>query len=161
MVNAEELYQCIWRNPERTMMHIFPDAKDYKTITKKISSENLKEIESRAGKLLPGQREAFQYYELTGDSNILLGYIFASTQKGEYGSIEFVFGLDKNSKIKKIYIQRSRERNNDFKNKEFLDQFTGKSIKDIETGEFKNSLGMQAVLSGIKKELTAFDVLGK
>ena len=45
---SEETYQCIWRNPERTMIRIFPDAKDYKTITKKISAEDLEVIEERA-----------------------------------------------------------------------------------------------------------------
>ncbi len=158
---SEESYTCIWRNPERTMMRIFPDAKDYKTITKKISSENLKAIEDSAGKLLPGQREVFQYYELIGDKNTSLGYIFASTQKGEYGAIEFVFGLDKESKIKGIYIQRSRERDKEFKKKEFLGQFTGKNFKDIEGLKFKDTIGTRAVISGLKKEMTAFEVLNK
>ncbi len=155
---AEESYMCIWRNPERTMVRIFPDAMDYKTVTKKISSENLKKIEDRAGKLLPGQREVFQYYELTGNSTSL-GYIFASTQKGEYGAIEFIFGLDKESKITAIYIQRSRERDKEFKKKEFLSQFVGKNLKDIENLKFKSTTGTQAVMSGIKKELATFEVL--
>lgn len=158
MSYAEEAYMCIWRNPERTMVRIFPDAMDYKTITKKISSENLQKIEEKAGELLPGQREVFQYYELMGD-DASLGYIFASTQKGEYGAIEFVFGVDKESKITGIYIQRSRERDREFKKKEFLDRFIGKNITEIENMKFISTTGTQAVMSGIKKELAAFEVL--
>lgn len=155
---AEESYMCIWRNPERTMVRIFPDAMDYKTINKKITSQNLQKIEDKAGKLLSGQRDIFQYYELIAEGKSL-GYIFASTQKGEYGAIEFVFGLDKEDKITAIYIQRSRERDKEFKKKEFLDQFIGKSLKDIVSLEFKSTPGTQAVVSGIKKELEAFEVL--
>ncbi len=164
-VSAEETYVCIWRNPERTMMRIFPEAEDYKTIRKKISPEQLKTIEGRAGKLLPGQRELFQYFELTDNTNRPLGYIFASSQKGEYGAIEFVFGLDNDKKINGIYIQRSRERNNEFKKKAFLDRFIGRGITDIESMETgkdikaDSSTGNLAVLSGVKKELAAFDLL--
>ena len=155
---AEESYMCIWRNPERTMVRIFPDAMDYKTINKKITSQNLQKIEDKAGRLLSGQREIFQYYELIADGTSL-GYIFASTQKGEYGAIEFVFGIDKKNKITAIYIQRSRERDREFKKKEFLDQFIGKNLKDIENLKFESTIGTQAVISGLKKELTAFELL--
>lgn len=155
---AEEDYKCIWRNPERTMVRIFPDAVDYKTITKRITSQKLKKIEDKAGRLLAGQREAFQYYELMAEGKSL-GHILASTQKGEYGAIEFVFGVDNAGKITSIYIQRSRERDREFKKREFLDQFIGKSLKDIEHIQFKSTLGTEAVMSGLKKELTAFEIL--
>jgi len=155
---AEEEYKCIWRNPERTMVRIFPEALDYKTINKEISSEHLKQIEEKAGKLLPGQRELFQYYELmAGETS--LGYIFTSTQKAEYGAIEFVFGVDKAGKIVSLYIQRSRERDREFKKKEFLGLFVGKSANELESIEFKKTVGTEAIVSGIKKELTAFEVL--
>jgi len=156
---AEETYQCIWRNPERTMMRIFPDAKDYKTITKKIPAEDLELIEERAGKLLPGQKDAFQYYELNGEENASLGYIFASTQKGEYGAIEFVFGIGNTGEIIGIYIQRSRERDKEFKKQEFLDLFIGKTINELDKIEYVETVGTQAVFYGLKKELTAFQVL--
>lgn len=163
---SEEMYLCIWRNPERTMARLFPEAKDYKTITKKIGPDSLKTIEARAGKLLQGQRDMFQYFELTGPGGVLLGYVFAGSQKGEYGAIEFVAGLDKENRIRGIYIQRSRERENELKSREFLDQFNGLSAEKISALELdkdiavkKKTTGTQAVLSGLKKELTAFDVL--
>ena len=156
---SEETYQCIWRNPERTMMRIFPDAKDYKTITKKISAEDLVVIEERAGSLLPGQKDAFQYYQLNGEDNASLGYIFASTQKGEYGAIEFVFGVDKTGEIIGIYVQRSREKDKEFKKKEFLDLFIGKTISEVDELEFTETIGTLAVVSGLKNELVAFEVV--
>lgn len=163
---AQELYICVWRNPERTMTRIFKGAKDYRTVTRKISKEQLATIENRLGsRLLPGQRETFQYYEMLDSAGNILGYIIAASQKGEYGAIEFVFGLDMEGKIIGIYIQRARERDKEFKKEGFLKQFIGKGIKDIdelEIGEAikaKKTVGTTAVLLGIKKELIAFDEL--
>ncbi len=166
-IYAQESYVCIWRNPERTMMRIFPNARDYTTITRKISSEDLSAIEARAGELLQGQRKSFQYYALTDKSGNPLGHIFASSQKGEYGAIEFVFGMDMEKKILGLYIQRSRERERSFKDKAFLNQFIGKGPKEIAEMDFgkgldaEPSIGTTTVLSGIKKELVAFDILAK
>ena len=161
---SQEVYICIWRNPERTMTKIFPQAKDYKTVTKKISKEKREQIEKRLGsQLLPGQREQYQYYEMLDDKGNLLGHTIAASQKGEYGAIEFVFGLDKEYKIIGIYIQRAREKDKEFKKKEFLEQFTGKMIKGVENLEklikAKKTTGTSAVILGIRKELIAFDEL--
>lgn len=163
---AQEEYVCIWRNPERTMSRIFPEAADYRTITRKITPEKLKRIEERLKeKLLPGQRVTYQYFELLGSQGNLLGYILAASQKGEYGAIEFVFGLDLSKKINGIYIQRARERDTEFKKIEFLGQFIGKRIEDADNMEMgkdiiaKETAGTKAVLLGIRKELISFEEL--
>jgi len=163
---AQEVYICVWTNPERTMTRIFPQARDYRTVTKKISPQALKTIEDRIqSKLLPGQRETYQYYEMLDDRGNHLGYILAASQKGEYGAIEFVFGIGLDFTIKGIYIQRARERDTEFKKPEFLEQFIGKNIKDADTMEIgkditaKNTIGTAAVVSGVKKELIAFEEL--
>ncbi|MFQ3675038.1 MAG: hypothetical protein SNJ64_00665 [Endomicrobiia bacterium] len=165
---SQEIYICVWRNPERTMTKIFKDANDYKTITKKISSEQREIIEKMLGsKLLPGQRETYQYYEMLDASGNILGYTIAGSQKGEYGAIEFVFGLDINEKINGLYIQRSREKDKEFRNEEFLKQFIGKGIQDIINMEIdkeirlKKTVGTTAILLGLKKEVITFFVLKK
>lgn len=163
---AQETYICVWTNPERTMTRIFADAKDYKTITKKITKEQREKIEKKLGSiLLPGQRESFQYYELLNAKGATLGHIIGASQKGEYGAIEFVFGIDKENKIKAIYIQRAREKDTEFKKVEFLKQFIGKTMKDMEKVELgkdikaKNTIGTKAVVLGIRKELITLDIL--
>lgn len=163
---AQEVYICVWTNPERTMTRIFPEAKDYRTVTKKISPQELQTIEDRLkAKLLPGQRETYQYYEMLDSNGDLLGHILAASQKGEYGAIEFVFGIDLDLKIKGIYIQRARERDAEFKKPEFLEQFIGKKLKDADTMDIGKGITAQtkiataAVVSGVKKELVAFDEL--
>ena len=163
-LGAQEVYPCIWRNPERTMVKIFPQAKDYRTMSAKISREKLAVIEKKLGsKLLPGQREQFQYHELIDSSGTLLGWIIPSAQKGEYGAIEFVFGLDRQNKVNGVYVQRSRERDKEFKKEEFLSQFAGKSVSDGEglAAGIKavKTKGTESVIQGFRKELIAFNEL--
>lgn len=158
---------CVWRNPERTMTKIFPDAGDYKTITKIISEEKRKTIEERlGGQLAAGESKDWIYYEITGKRGETLGYIIADAEKGEYGVIEIVMGIFPNGKVKEIYIQRSSEKDKEFKSKEFLEQFIGKTIKDpvqiggdIKTGS--QSTAVKAVMLGIRKMLIFYDELGK
>ncbi len=146
------------------MTRLFPEAKDYRTTTKEISEEKLAAIETRTGtEVLPGQRKQFQYFEMLDGEGNLIGYTSAITQKGEFGAIEFVFGLDKSYDIIGIYIQRARERNREFKAPSFLETFVGKGVKTVETitdplGE-KGNIGTKAIVNGLRKELTAFDEL--
>ncbi len=163
-VSAEETFICVWRNPERTMTRLFPDAKDYRTVIKDISKEQLTEIEKRIGtEVLPGQRKQFQFFEMINASGEIIGYTSAITQKGEFGAIEFVFGMNSKYEIIGIYIQRARERNREFKAPDFLNSFVGKGVSTVKTiidplGDNGN-IGTKAVVGGLVKELTAFDEL--
>ncbi len=158
---AQEVFICVWRNPERTMTRLFPDAKEYRTVNRKIKPDQREVIEKRLGALLlPGQQDNFQHFEMLGGKGELIGYVIASTQKGQYGAIEFVMGLDKEKKISGIYIQRARERDQEFKKKEFLDSFTGKSLEaignNLQSYE-KISAAAVTVAQGIRKELITLE----
>jgi len=64
---AQDVYLCVWRNPERTMTKLFPGAEGYLTVDIAISDEQREEIESRLGfELLPGQQDRFLYFTMTG-----------------------------------------------------------------------------------------------
>ncbi len=146
------------------MTRIFPDAKDYRTVTVDLDDAKRAAIEKAIGhELLPGQRDQFQYFEMTGPAGEVIGTIIAGSQKGEYGAVEFVFGMDRSNTIVDLYIQRSRERDQRFKQKEFLELFRGvksgdgKSIESRYIGE--STPGTTAVIRGMLKELTAFDQL--
>ena len=163
---AQETYVCVWRNPETTMKRIFKAAKDYRSLTREITPEQRQAIEKELGlELLPGQRDIFQYYEMVGEDNEVIGFVIAASQKGTYGAIEFVFGMGVDLKINGIYIQRARERDKEFKKREFLDSFLGKGAKEVvamkygEEIEAKETSGTQSVLNGIKKELITFDLI--
>jgi len=161
---AQEMYVCVWTNPERTMRRIFPTAKDYKTITRRITAEQRVRIERRLGSpLLPGQRDQFQYYEMTDASGTPLGHIIAASQKGGFGAIEFVFGIDVERRIVGMYIQRARERDTAFRNRDFLERFIGRTLADLDNPESALlspvTVGTKAVFLGLRKELIAFDEL--
>jgi len=147
------------------MKKIFPEAGDYKSVNKPISAEERKIIEKELGTaLLPGQQEIFTYYEMTDKKGKIIGYIMAPAQRGEFGAIEFVFGIDTEKKIVDIYVQRSRERENKFKAKEFLNKFVGKSVKDYSELQKMikkdTSFGEKAVIEGVKKELLLVNTIG-
>ncbi len=146
------------------MTKIFPDAKDYLSVNEKISSEQLERIEKRIGfEVLPGQRDVYPYYIMTGNDGKRIGTIIAVTQKGEYGAVEMVFGLDTNLVIKGLYVQRARERDQRFKKREFLDLFVGQKAGDalsfnkLYTGD--PTPGATAVIQGLIKALVAYEVV--
>ena len=89
---------CVWRDPERTMQKIFPQARDYKTRTLKMTPERIAAIEKAIGtKLEDTERKEFDVYEITGSVDgkpQKLGTVLALAGKGEYGSIEVVIGVD-------------------------------------------------------------------
>jgi len=158
---------CVWRNPERTMTKIFPDARDYKTITKIISDAKRESIEKRLGeKLTPGESKDWIYYEITGENGKTLGYITADAEKGEYGVIEIVMGITPDGKVKGIYIQRAMERDKEFKSKRFLEQLIGKTIKDSfqiggDINVVNETIAVKAVVLGVRKMLIFYDELEK
>jgi hypothetical protein len=163
-VTAQDVYLCVWRNPERTMTRIFPDARDYRTVNAGITPDQRKVIEKIVGyELLPGQQDQFQYFEMMDQNGQVIGTIIPSTQKGEFGAVEFVFGMDTDLRIADIYIQRARERDQFFKERDFLDLFVGRSVQEkMSLDQLYNgnpTPGTRAVVTGLIKAMVAYDVL--
>lgn len=156
---------CVWRDPEKTMSKLFPAAKDYKTIDRKISPEKRQAIEQRLGRTLdPGEREDWIYYRLADAKGQTLGFAIADAEKGEYGVIEVVMGITTDGKVKAVYVQKARERNKEFKSPEFLAQFAGKTIKDpIQIGKDihvkERSVATNEVAFAVRKMLVFYDEL--
>lgn len=156
---------CIWRDPEKMMDKLFPDGKDYKSIEVKIASEKLTKIEKLLGKTLdPGEKDLWIYYEITDKSGKILGYVLTDAETGEYGVIEIVMGITSDLKIKNVYIQRSREKDKKHKSQEFLNQFIGKSkddkfVFDSEDRGDGGNMAVNAIIYGIKKMLTMYNIL--
>ena len=123
---------CVWRDPEKTMTQLFPEARDYKTVDRKISSAARARIEQLLGrKLESGESENWTHYTLVGATGSVLGSVIADAEKGDYGAIEIVLGIEPDGRVRGVYVQRSRER----KSKElsapaFLAQFSGRKVGD-------------------------------
>jgi len=146
------------------MTRIFPEAKDYTTVNRSITPKQLAVIESKTGvALLPGQRDKFQYFRMTGAGGKEIGTIIAASQKGAFGAIEFVVGVDTTGIIRGLYVQRSRERDQTFKERTFLDQFIGTSMHDYKkfAGFHKGekTAGTDAIIQGLVKEFVTLDVV--
>ena len=157
---------CVWRDPERTMQRIFPQARDYKTVTVKMG-DKVSAIEAKLGgtKMDESEKGEFNYYDILGGSG-KLGTIMALAGKGEYGTIEVVIGLDPSGKIIGTYIQRSRERvTKALESPEFLNQFAGKSKKGgvddkaIKPASPDAASASRVVAFTIKKMLVFYDVI--
>ena len=161
---AQEVFLCVWRNPERTMTRLFPDARDYRTVNRRIGTAQRAQIEERLGfALLPGQHDAFQYFEMLGRSSERIGHVIAASQRGQFGAIEFVLGLDTAGVVNGLYIQRARERDLAFRSQEFLDSLRGSAVGATSSlaarERQEDNHGRKAVMQGVLKELVVFGVL--
>lgn len=162
---------CVWRDPERTMQKIFPQARDYKARTEKMTPDRMAAIEKAIGVPLEAtERKEFDLYEITGevDGKVqTIGTILALAGKGEYGTIEVVVGVDAIGKVVGVYIQRSRERvTKALQSSEFLKQFAGKTKtdgfdigKDIKPASPDAEAASRVVAFVVKKMLVFHDVL--
>lgn len=126
---------CVWRDPDKTMSKLFPEARDYVTITKKLTQEIVASIEKQLGtKLDDSEKAEFNFYDLRALKDgkpTSVGTAMALAGKGEFGAIEVVIGVDLQGKIRAVYIQRSREKaSKALKSDAFLKQFTRKSVAD-------------------------------
>jgi hypothetical protein len=155
---------CVWRDPERTMQRIFPQAQDYKTITTKMTPERISGIEKQIAQPLDAsEKREFDRYEITAGGKPI-GTILALAGKGEYGAIEVVIGVNPDGRVAGIYIQRSRERvTKALQAPEFLNQFAGKTKNDgldnIKPASPDAQAASHIVVFVIKKMLVFHDVL--
>ena len=129
--NVAQADVCVWRDPERTMIRLFPEAKDYKTEVYKLKPDQIERIEALAGMPLHStEKVEYNLYAITADGRTL-GWVLALAGTGEYGVIETVVGLDADHSIRGVYLQRVRERKRKaLKSADFLGQFRGKTQQD-------------------------------
>ena len=162
---------CVWRDPERTMQKIFPAARDYKTVTVKMTPERIADIEKAiSAPLHASEKREFDFYDILDvveGKPQKIGTIMALAGKGEYGSIEVVIGVEGDGKVAGAYIQRSRERvTTAMQSPEFLKQFAGKTKtdgfdvgKDLKPAASDAQAASRVVAFVIKKMLVFHDVL--
>lgn len=129
--NLAQADVCVWRDPERTMIKLFPKARDYKTEVYNLTPPQIQRIEALAGEPLEASEKIeYNLYAITADGHTL-GWVLALAGPGEYGVIETVVGLNTDRSIRGVYLQRVRERKRDaLKSEAFLGQFVGKRQSD-------------------------------
>jgi len=104
---------CALRNPDRQIYEIFPDATNYRSVVKQVDIELRLAIEERlGGALVFGDLGKHTVYVVFRDS-VPLGFIHARSELGTYGSVELVWAIDLDMRIKDFRVQRSREKHTD------------------------------------------------
>lgn len=150
---------CVWRDPERTMVRLFPQAQDYRTRTYKLDASHISRIEALIGEPLDAtEKHEFSIYVITAEQRVL-GWVLALAGRGEYGTIETVIGLEPDHRIRGVYLQRIRERaRNALQSDAFLGQFKGKGIKDsLNITPVAEAPAASAEIARVVKRMLAFD----
>ncbi len=159
---------CVWRDPEKTMVKVFPAARNYKTRIERIPEANLRALEKKhglawdEGEMTYIPKSGFHFYEILDAKNATLGIIVALAGKGDYGAIEIVMGLDAKGKVLHVYIQRIRERRaKDLRDAAFLNQFLGKGMGDMAAlkKSFKPITGAEAPSEAVRSPVEKMLVL--
>jgi hypothetical protein len=156
---------CLWRNPDKDIKKIFPQATRYQSVIRRCNKEEKKKIESLISKSLDPDESEFTFYQIFTNKK-RIGTVVTHAEKGEYGAIEVIIALDTLRKVKKVLIQRDREiKSKELRSESFLKQFEGKSFKDtIEVGKtIKPVKGAEkaskAIAFSVKKMLIVYEIL--
>lgn len=152
---------CVWRDPERSMLKLFPEARDYRTVTHKLDAAAIARIEQMIGEPLePGEKAEFNFYEITGAGRSL-GWVMALAGMGEYGVIEAVVGLEPDHRIRGVYLQRVRERKAEaLKSPAFLDRFKGKRAgESVTVNPVAGAEKASHEIARVVKKMLAFDAV--
>lgn len=125
---------CSFRNPERDVYILFPEATGYRSVMKKLDKNLKKDIEKYLGQKLDFDEGGGHRFYLVLKGKEVIGTIRPHAERGKYGIVEMVWAFSLDGKIIDYSIQRSRERGTDkVKSEEFRKQFRGKSLKHLFT----------------------------
>lgn len=131
---------CAFRNPDRDVYRLFPDATNYRSVFTELDENNRGIIEKALGQyiILSDIGTHTFYVILKGERPI--GFIHPHAELGTYGNVEIIWAYNLDGSIKDYIIQRSREkRTRELESKDFRNQFKGKRLGDIFTlGKSKN-----------------------
>lgn len=150
---------CVWRDPERTMARLFPQARDYRTVTYKLTPAQVEQIGRLGGTpLTPGESREYDIYEIT-DGQRVIGRVLALAGEGEYGTIETVLGIGPDHRIRGVYVQRIRERQRDAVQSEaFLGQFRNGSLEpELKIAAPSGAEKAAQVITVLVRKMLAYD----
>lgn len=182
--DASAAVGCTLNDPDRDVIRIFPESTGYRTdfisIKEKGGEILAEEIEKKLGDKLDSAYESldvpYSYYTILKGMEVI-GYIHGVNQKGTFGGIQIILASDLEGKIINLYYQKiSSPEASKFRNKRFVDQFTGLTLADFyrhdalggneysydKIAEIKDpsensNQDFKATLRGIKKNLILLD----
>ena len=98
---------CPWREPQRDLKTLFPEATQYVTETR-ILSQFMGTIHKRLNRPMTVDENPLRIYRAT-DGTRRMGAILVKRVKGEHGAIELVTGIDPRGRVCAVLVQSQRE----------------------------------------------------
>ena len=98
---------CPWREPERDLKALFPQATRYEVETRVLSGMR-QQLGARLGRGLAPDETALHLNRVYQDAT-LLGTVLTRRVKGEHGAIEIVAGVGVDRRLHGLRLQRLRE----------------------------------------------------
>jgi hypothetical protein len=134
LLENSEAALCAFRNPDRDVYILFPEATGYRSIMKALDSEEQKKIEEFLGQPLDYDESGEHTFYLILKGEEIIGIIHPHAERGRYGIVEMIWAITLDGKIIDFTIQRSRERGTrKLRSEEFHKQFRGKSLNNTFT----------------------------
>ncbi len=129
-LESSEAAMCAFRNPDRDVYIMFPEATGYRSVIKVLDKKLKKKVEKYLGQKLDfDEIGEFTFFLVLKDEEVI-GMIHPHAERGRYGIVEMVWAFTLDGKIIDYNIQRSRERGTDkVTRKEFRRQFRNKTLK--------------------------------
>ncbi len=123
---------CALRQPRRQIEQIFPDFTSIKSVDAAVDEELKARIETLLGSPLSisdvGKHTAY----IVLREGIPIGFVHARTETGARGSIELVWALDLDMRIKDFRVQGSREKHTDvIKADAFRNKLVGRNLSEL------------------------------
>src|SRR5262249_48315861 len=106
-VQIEAAPLCPWRDPDRDLRALFPEAIGYSIETRVLSGIR-PEMADRLGRPVEPEENALRVYRIAA-SNELGGWVLTRRVSGEHGAIELVLGLNGRGKVRAVRLQGLRE----------------------------------------------------
>lgn len=158
-LESSEAAMCAFRNPDRDVYIMFPEATGYQSVIKTLDKKTQEKVAEYLGQKLDfDEIGEFTFYLILKDKDII-GIIRPHAERGKYGVVEMVWAFTLDGKIIDYKVQRSRERNTKIvKSEQFRRQFKGKKLntaftetksKNINTKLFKVSENSEKISSVI------------
>lgn len=129
--NSVQAAICAFRDPDRDVYRLFPEATGYKSIFTEIDGKNRLVIEEALGQPLDINDIGIHTLYIVLKDTMPIGFIHAHGTLGRYGNVEVIWAFNLNGSIKDYIIQRSREKKTkELESEEFRKQFRGKKLGD-------------------------------
>ena len=157
---------CPWRDPDRDLRELFPEATGY-TIETRVLSGIRTEMASRLGRPVEPEENALRVYRIAA-SNELAGWVLTRRVSGEHGAIELVLGLDGRGTVRGVRLQGLREPTvvaDQLQDARWLGAFVGKRAdsplapgKDLPAIAPDAVASAGAIASGVRSLLILFEM---